>query len=555
MLLQLKVSDLVLIDSLDLELHPGFNVLTGETGAGKSLIATAIDLVLGRRARGDLVRKGRDEAEVEALFDISDEPRVRERLEQGGLPVGDELLVRRVVAAGGRHRCYVNGRLSSLSVLSELAEGLASVMGQHEQHALLDTAQQLGMIDGFGALEKAAASMARLFDELQDARQQLLELRDKEKDRARQLDFLSFQLEELERVAPEPGELEAIESEIDRLRHAELIAQASRRARDDLYEEDGSVFERLGRVASELEQAGRHDSLSGKLAQQVREAAALVEETARECAASSGDGDDDPGRLETLEDRREELRMLMRKHGASLEQLVGLAVSMREELAVLRDYEAAFESAEQRVEKCRKAAWEQARELSAARHLAASKLGRAVTAELADLHFGDARFEVSLDANAKEPQRAGVDKVEFLVAFNKGEGVSPLRRVASGGELSRLMLAIKRALAGVGPVGTYVFDEVDTGIGGPTAAAVGRKLKEVAKHHQVICITHLPQIAGMADAHFFVAKAQEQGRTTSRVDKLDKSSRVGELARMLGGEKVTAATRQAASELLVPHEG
>jgi DNA repair protein RecN (Recombination protein N) len=552
MLLQLKVSDLVLIDSLDLELHSGFNVLTGETGAGKSLVATAIDLVLGRRARGELVRKGREEAEVEALFDISDEPRVQERLEQGGLPVSNELLVRRVISVGGRHRCYVNGRLSSLSVLGELADGLASVMGQHEQHALLEPSSQLALLDGFGGLDQSTRTMEGLFDDLHESRRSLTQLRDKEKDRARQLDFLSFQLDEIERIDPRPDELATLEIDIERLRHRELIDQASQQARSALYEDDDSVFERLARVATALEQAGRYDAASAAAAQQVREAAALVEEAARECAARLREDEEESGRLEALEDRRDELRMLMRKHGADLPQLIALAQSMRGEIAVLRDYETAFEQADKRVEQCHRLAVEHAQKLSALRRASAIELGRVVCAELSDLHFATAKFEVAVDSHEREPQRSGMDKVEFLVAFNKGEGTSPLRRVASGGELSRLMLAIKRALSGVGPVGTYVFDEVDTGIGGPTAAAVGRKLREVAGHHQVLCITHLPQIAGMADAHFFVAKAEVEGRTTSRVERLEKTRRVEEIARMLGGEKVTAATRKAATELLVP---
>jgi DNA repair protein RecN (Recombination protein N) len=551
MLLQLKVSGLVLIDSLDMELDPGFNVLTGETGAGKSLVATAIDLVLGRRARGELVRRGCEEAEVEALFDISDETGVRERLERAGLPVADELLVRRVVPSAGRHRCYINGRLSSLSVLGELAEGLANVMGQHEQHALLDAATQLDLLDGFGRHHDNVRVMAALFEDLQEARRALTELREKEKDRARQLDFLSYQLEELERIDPKPDELESLEVEIERLRHRELIDQAFRQGRGVLYEDDDSVFERLSRVATALEQAGRYDATSALAAQQVREAAALVEEASRECAARLREDEEEGGRLEELEDRREELRMLMRKHGADLPQLVALAESMRTEVATLRDYEAAFEHAEKRVEMCHLLACEHAQKLSALRQAAAIKLGRIVCAELSDLHFAQAKFEVAVDASVREPQRSGIDRVEFLVAFNKGEGTSPLRRVASGGELSRLMLAVKRALAGVGPVGTYVFDEVDTGIGGPAAAAVGRKLREVARHHQVICITHLPQIAGMADAHFFVAKAEVDDRTTSRVERLAQARRVEEIARMLGGEKITTATRKAASELLV----
>ncbi|MFO8071596.1 MAG: DNA repair protein RecN [Polyangia bacterium] len=550
MLAQLRVRDLVLIDELDLELADGFNVLTGETGAGKSLVATALDILLGRRARSDLVRKGAAEAEVEGLFDISDEPAVRGRLEEAGLPCEDELLIRRLIPASGRHRCYVNGKLSSLSVLAQLAEGLASVTSQHAHHALLEPAAQLALLDGFGSHGELLAQMAEANAGARRAAERYRELAERERDRAGRLDYLEFQLAEIERLDPSPGELSNLETEIERLRHCEELLTAARGGAEELYEADGSIYERLGASLREIEDAARHDPALGEEAAQLSEAAVLIEDTARRLATYGSGLEADPERLELLEDRREELRRLTRKHDTDCEGLIDLRESLAREKAELERYEESLAEAAARLESARGEASERAAALTRARRKAAARLARAATRELSDLAFDRAELSVRLQPREGDPGPSGADRVELEVEINPGEGSHPLRRVASGGELSRLMLALRRVLAGVGPVGTYVFDEVDAGIGGAVAATVGRKLREVASHHQVICITHLPQISGMADAHFVVSKVRSKRRTVTRVDRVDGRRRVDELARMLGGEEVTDAVRDAARELL-----
>jgi DNA repair protein RecN (Recombination protein N) len=550
MLVHLKIRDLVLIDELDIELSAEFNVLTGETGAGKSLVATAVDLLLGRRATGDIVRRESKEAEVEGLFDISDEPRVRSRLAEAGLPVDDDLLVRRVIPAKGRHRCYVNGHLASLGLLSDLAQGLARVMSQHEQHSLLDSAAQLEMLDGYGELDTSVSKMAKLYEEFKQAEQELDNLKQREHDRTSRLDYLSYQLSEIERLAPEADELDDLDQRIERMRHQELLSNTARAGAGALYEDSGSIFERLGILLSDLEKAARYDKEFAQSADNVEEAGTLVEEAARFLSSYSLAEETDAGNIVELEDRREDLAQLVRKHGCDLAGVCKLQDSLSKEVETLSQYEEAINNAQATVETLLKAAKKQAASLTRARKKASRKLSRTVSKELGDLEFKNAVFEIQLEPSNPSLGPSGADRTEYRVALNPGEGTHPLRKVASGGELSRLMLALKRALAGIGPVGTYVFDEVDAGVGGAVAAAIGHKLKEVAGHHQVICITHLPQIAGMGDTHLYVSKKAVKGRTTTQIQKLDTDERVEELARMLGGKKVTDRTRAAARELM-----
>jgi DNA repair protein RecN (Recombination protein N) len=549
MLSSLRVRDLVLIDELDLTLSPKLNVLTGETGAGKSLVAAAVDLLLGRRGSQELVRRGREEAEVEGLFDISDEPAVKERLLQAGLPPDDELLIRRVIPAKGKHKCFVNGRLSSLGVLSHLAEGLARVTSQHEQHSLADPASRLLLLDGFGKLLPSVAQMAQLFDELEAAKRALAALDSREHDRALRLDYLRFQQEELDRTDPNPDELTEIENELAKLKSLDLLMSVSKQAAEVLYDGDDAVYEKLSAAAAALEEASRRDAVLAKSAETLADAAASVEDVARFVSKYERSLEGDPERLEALEDRREVLTTLCRKHGVDLDGLIALRSRFAEEIRTLESFEEEKSSALEKVKALQEKADAQAEKLSRSRKKAARRLSSAVVEELEDLMFSEPGFEIRIEPD-KGLTRSGRDTADFFVSLNPGEGAHALQKTASGGELSRLMLAVKRALAGVGPVGTYIFDEVDSGIGGPVASAVGRKLKEVSSCHQVICITHLPQIAGMADAHFFVSKRAEDGRTASEIRRLDDAERIEELARMLAGDKVTDKTRAAAKELI-----
>ncbi|MBN2525205.1 MAG: DNA repair protein RecN [Deltaproteobacteria bacterium] len=550
MLSHLQIKNLVLIEEMSLSFSPGFNVLTGETGAGKSLIATSLDLLLGKRASSNLVRKGAQEAEVEGIFDIADEPEVKERLQLAGLPDDDELLIRRIIPAEGRHRVFVNGKLASLAVLSQLTEGLASVMGQHEQLDLFENRHQLYLIDGFANHENLVRQMKDAFHGYQLARDSLFELQGKEKDRTSRIDYLRFQLEELIAAAPEMGEVERLEKELSILKHQTTLLETTSRCAEELYESDASIFERLGQLAGSLESLTRFDATLEDDAKQLHEATIIVEEAARNLSAYSQRLDTDPARLDEVQERLETLSKLARKHSISEDDLPKLQADLEQELNELEGFELNEQRLVKECERSRQKALEAARALSESRARAAQTLGKTVSGELADLSFEKAVFSASLDTDENALGDSGMDRAEFTVELNPGEGAWPLRQVASGGELSRIMLAVKRALAGVGPVGTYVFDEVDAGIGGAVAVAVGKKLAIVSEHHQLICISHLPQIAAMADAHFHISKTQKGHRTHTQVMRLESNQRVVELSRMLGGDADNKKMLAAAKELL-----
>lgn len=550
MLSHLQIKNLVLIEQMSISFSAGYNVLTGETGAGKSLIATSLDLLLGKRASSNLVRKGAEEAEVEGIFYIADEQKVKKRLRDAGLPEDDELLIRRIIPADGRHRVFVNGKLASLSVLAELTEGLASVMGQHEQHQLFDPQQQLFLIDGFAKHEQIVREARASFVAYQEAQEAFEALQSKEKDRSSRIDYLRFQLEELTAAAPEKGEVETLEKELNVLKHQSTLLETTSKCAQELYESDNSIFERLGQLSRELESITRFDNALVEDAKQLAEATIIVEESARSIGAYSQKLEADPGRLDEVQNRLEVLSRLARKHGVAEEELTALVKTLETELTSLESFEHSEKRLASVCEETRAKAISSATKLSKSRLKAAKKLSQKVSAELVDLSFEKAKFEATLVSDSATLGPSGMDRAEFVVELNPGEGAYPLKHVASGGELSRMMLAVKRALAGVGPVGTYVFDEVDAGIGGAVAVAVGKKLAFVAQHHQLICISHLPQIASMADAHFHISKTQKGNRTHTEVRKLEAKNRVFEISRMLGGDATNKKMLDAAKELL-----
>ncbi|MBN2342714.1 MAG: DNA repair protein RecN [Deltaproteobacteria bacterium] len=550
MLSFLQIKNLVLIEEMSLSFSSGFNVLTGETGAGKSLIATSLDLLLGKRASSNLVRKGAAEAEVEGIFDIADEHDVKQRLIAAGLPADDELLIRRIIPADGRHRVFVNGKLASLSVLAELTDGLASVMGQHEQHHLFDPQHQLFLVDGYASHDALLAEMAETYRTYRDTQKTLEDLRNKEKDRSGRIDYLRFQLEELHHLSPNTGESEQLEQELGILKHQSTLLETTGRCASELYESDNSIFERLSQLSNALDAITRYDAALETDARQLAEATILIEDVARSLSAYSQNMDADPERLDDVQSRLEQLSRMSRKHGVSADDLPDFITSLDNELAALESYEHNEKRLVAETKKALESAMSCAKKLSTSRKKAALKLSKNISTELVDLSFEKAEFSTTIQFDEASLGADGADRAAFVVELNPGEGAHPLKQVASGGELSRIMLAVKRALAGVGPLGTYVFDEVDAGIGGAVANAVGKKLAYVAKHHQLICISHLPQIASMADAHFHISKTQKGNRTHTEVRRLESENRVTEISRMLGGDATNKKMLAAARELL-----
>lgn len=559
MLTCLRVSNLAIIDELEVELGPGLNVVTGETGAGKSILITALQLVMGGKSRPELVRTGADEAVIEALFELGADPELRARLEAAELAAGDELVIRRVVQSEGRSRAYVNGRLATAAQLAVLAAGLTDISSQHQHHTLVDPKTHLDFLDAYARLLDQRATIARAHATLADAAAELEALQRRYRERADREDLLRFQVDEIDALGLREGEDRELEEERERLRHAERLARAAGGAEEALYAQDDSLSEALGRIAQEVREAAEIDTSLAPLADRLDEALAQIEDTAKELGRYAREVSLDPDRLGEVEDRLDRLNRLQRKYGGDVAGILEHRANAAEELASLEQHEDRVAEAEAKQKAALAEATKVARELSQKRKAASRALGEKIGEELASLGMGGARVVVELapleakgglEVDGARLSATGIDRAEFLIAPNKGEPARPLAKVASGGELSRAMLAIKRTLAGLGAAGTYVFDEVDTGVGGAVAEVIGRKLADVAAHHQVICITHLAQIAVYGQTHFRVAKKVVGERTCSEIVKLDEAERLEEIARMVGGVKITARTRAAAAELL-----
>ncbi|MCA9604964.1 MAG: DNA repair protein RecN [Myxococcales bacterium] len=560
MLTVLRIKNLAIIDELEVELGSGLNVITGETGAGKSILIGALGLVLGAKGRAELVRTGAKQAEVEALFELGEDDEARARLAEAGIEVEHELLIRRVLGSNGRTRAYVNGTLTTATQLTELARGLVDISSQHEHQTLVDPATHLGFLDAFGQLAGAREAVAEAHRALKDADEALGQRRDAVSARGEREDFLRFQIREIEELDPQPGEDEALAAERSRLMHAERLVAASGGAEEALYSSDDAICSALDRIARAVRDGASLDPTLAPHAEAIEGALAQLEDAARELRAYAEDVRVDPERLAEVEDRVHRLRRLTRKHGGDVEGVLARRDEMRAELAELEGVEEAIERLERERLAALTRASKEAKALSKKRKQIADALGNAIGKELATLGMGEAKIEVQVEPLAERRgelavegarlSETGIDRVEFLIAPNRGETPRLLRKIASGGELSRALLAVKRVLAGVGRAALYVFDEVDAGVGGAVAEVIGRKLSEVAAHHQVICVTHLAQIAVYGDRHYRVVKRPVGERTESSIDRLAEAERLEEIARMVGGLEVTTSTRKAAKEML-----
>jgi DNA repair protein RecN (Recombination protein N) len=552
MLELLRVRAFAIIDELEAHFAPGFNVLTGETGAGKSILVDALHLVLGGRAQAEAVRTGADEAEVQALFRPRDPAATDARLSSLGLPAaGAELVVRRTVQREGRSRAWVNGALATAAQLSQATCGLLDISGQHEHVGLLDAQTHLSMLDGYAGLSRGEYEAA--FAALADAERERARLDSDESARAERASFLRYQLDELEKAEAKPGEDEALAQERRVLAAAEKLRGGAEEAEALLRSGDEAAVVAASRACKRLDELAGIDPALAAVAAAVRGAAAELDEAARTLSRYAGRAGGDPQRLEAIDERLELLRRLSRKHGGSLAAALQRRETMKTELQSLDHHDEALAAAEARVRELSGKALRLGRALSEKRRSAAAGFSRAVAAELASL--GMARTEISvrfgppgdggIPAEGEMLGPRGLESAELLLSPNPGEELRPLARIASGGELSRVLLAVKRVLADADDVDTYLFDEVDAGIGGATADAVGRALSAVARGRQVICITHLPQIAVFAERHQVAEKEIRRGRTHSRVAAVEGEARVEELARLLSGQATPVALEHA----------
>jgi len=572
MLIGLAIRDIVLVDSLDLAFGPGLTVLTGETGAGKSILVNALHLVLGGRMTADVLRDGADEAVVEALFELPPDHPAWEKL---GLATGAaeeaprtrELLVRRVVARGGRGRAFANGALCTVSMLEGALRGVVDISGQHEHVSLLDPAVHLELLDAYSSTLRQAQGEREglLLGRYRDAYGALAALvREREAlaadegERARRADYLAFQLKELDAAGLRAGELEALEAERRVLSSAEKLREAARAAEGLVYGEEGSASERVGQAARAIADAAAVDPRLGAPLGLLRSAAVELDEAGRELGRYAEAVGGDPDRLAAVEDRVELLRALVRKHGGTIEAALARRDAMHVELAGVANGGERLEELAQEIETRGAEALRLAGELTRVRTEAARRFAEAVQRELDGLAMGRCHVEVALlppdggiELGGRRLGPGGAEGAEILIAPNPGEPARPLARIASGGELSRFLLAVKRVLARRDPVATYVFDEVDAGIGGAVAEAMGRVLADVSRGRQVVCVTHLPQVAAFADRHHRVEKAVSGGRTHTGVIPLEsEEERRREVARMMAGLTVTPTALEHAAALI-----
>jgi len=551
MLVHLGVRNFALIDRLALEVPPGFVVLTGETGAGKSITFDALAMLLGGRARADVIRSGEDEAVVEALFEVTDAARdvVREVLDAAGLEPTDEVLVRRVISRSGRNRVFVNDAVSTVATLERLVPPLLDLIGQHQHLTLTRADAQRDLIDAAGGLGDEVQAMADAWGALRAARAELAGLEEARAQRAERIEYLRFQLAELDALALEPGEFDALEAKLGRARNLDKLRESVRRAAGALTESNRAASVSLGEAVEALRRASAIDPELGDLAARVDELSVLVDDLGVDLARHARDLDDDVD-LDALESRHEAVRKLMRRFAVDDEGLIERHTEMRDELSRLENFEASHEGAQRAVKTAEATAREVADRLHALRREAAKGLFTRAAEPLAALGMPAARLELSDPPADARPGPHGYEGFEIRFGANPGEPAGPIGRVASGGELSRLLLSLKTALLDADPTDTLVFDEIDTGIGGPTGEVLGRLLSDLGDGRQVLCVTHLPQVAAFGDAHFAVSKRTEGDRTVSRLTRLDDRARLEELARMLGSVEADGVPLDHARHLL-----
>ncbi len=566
MLRELRIKNFAIIEDLNLSFSKGLNILSGETGAGKSIIIGALTLLLGGRASADLVRSAEREAVVEALFDVEPESQINHQLEAWGVTTEDGLLAKRVVSRSGKGKAFINGSLATLQMLGQLGMGLISISGQHEHQTLLREDRQIDILDLFGNLASLREEVEGGHKKLLEVSRRLHDLRELEKGKTQRKELLCFQIKEVGDANLKPEEEGRLREEEKILSNAQKLAELTGTAYDAVYQSPGSAMERLRETLAALKGVVAVDDSTKPIFSALETALFQLEDTAHSLGDYMQKIEDDQGLLEEIEIRLDEINKLKKKYGGTLEEVIHYKEKAEKELAQIELNEEELLKREEEEWALREKVMQHAMELSKKRGRVASLLSKKMEGELESLGMKKAVFKVKLEkirekADGEEPESSppggfrltekGVDMVEFLVCPNPGEEMKPLAKIASGGELSRVVLALKRIAAQERGAATLVFDEVDSGIGGATAEVVGRKLKNVARRQQTLCITHLPQIASFADFHQSIYKKMEGGRTTTLVKKLDSlKEREEEIARMLGGTNITTKTREHAREML-----
>jgi DNA repair protein RecN (Recombination protein N) len=551
MLQLLRVRNLALVEDITVEFQPGLNVITGETGAGKSVIIGALGLLLGERADKSLIRAGADQCLAEAVFQLNDSDSVDAILEEVGLPPceGRQLLVRRTLLANGTGKNFINDSTTTIQVLKRVGQHLVDMHGPYDHQSLLSPDFQLDILDAFGHLWDAREAYEKLYAGLRALQLQRKELEGaNEQEVAQQIELLSFQVKEIQDAAPVEGEEESLVREQIQVANAQRILELAGGIQAALMEGDTSAFngmafaqKGLAELTGLIEAAAGWKEEARSIAVQIQELAGVVEHTVRNIEG-------DPVRLQWLEDRMALYHRLKRKYGASAKEILEHGEKTKARLRDLESRGERLQELDQAVATARDKGDQAGGKLGKARRQAAAKLAKTITVELSDLGFPHGAFAV--DLRSSEPGPSGMDDIDFTFAPNAGEPVRPLRAIASSGEISRVMLAVKAVLADHDSIPVLVFDEIDANVGGAMGTAIGTKLDTVGRHHQVLCITHLPQVAVFGKTHFAVAKEVVNGRTRTLITCLKKEQRIEEVARMLGGRDLTSVTLKHAKEML-----
>jgi DNA repair protein RecN (Recombination protein N) len=550
--MNLQVRDFAIVDRIDIEFEPGMTVLTGETGAGKSILVDALGLVLGDRGNAQLVRDGAKRAEFAAEFDVSTLPSVAAWLEEQALDLDDDCLLRRVINADGRSRAFINGNSVPLSQLKALGELLLDIHGQHFHQSLARRSIQRDLLDHFGGLLDDRAIVSTHYIEWKALADRVEELTGAEADSAARLDLLTFQLQELDALALEDGEVDALGSERRKLQNSGKLADGVGRALDRLFDNDaGNANSLIADALRSVEQLVEFDQNLEPVLEILNSTSIQVTEAADTLRRYSEAVDMDPARRDWVEERLDSIQTISRKHRVTADELPGIADRMRAEHEELSHAEDRGRELEEQAMAARAEYLKQAKSLSKARLKAADRFAAAVTDAMHSLGMPGGIFQVQLTPLDDHAAKSwGLDQLDFLITANPGQAPQSLAKIASGGELSRMSLAIQVIASDGNAIPTMVFDEVDSGVGGGVAEMVGRRLQELGANRQVLCVTHLPQVASLADQHFRISKVTDGKSTRTRVSPLAKDERTEELARMLGGVEITRKTLEHAAEML-----
>ena len=552
MITHIKIQDFAIIDHLDVDFHEGLNVITGETGAGKSIIIEAISTALGSRADTTYVRTGKDKAIIQLTLDTSDD-RSQAFFEENGITPDEEAVIKREISKTGKSVCRINGEIVPVSLLSKFCRCLADIHGQYDHQSLLNAEQHVHLLDSFGGPEirKVRETTEQVYHQYVDCSRQLNQLKNNLASAQRQRDFMSFELDEINNIKPVLGEDEELVQRITLLENSQRIFERLSGAYELLFGEERSILSQLNAVTNQLSDVAEFSSAISGFNDQVSDAYYQLEDASEELRRFKDNLTFSPEELEEAYKRQDLLDGLKRKHGGSLESVLAYAKEVEQALTKIDNADAEIEDLTRNLGIYRDQLKLASSRLSLLRHNAADLMSQKINAELLELNFQNAQFVVDFKEQEKTVYTAnGIDVVEFLISTNKGETPKPLAKIASGGEISRIMLAMKRITGELDYIPTLIFDEIDSGISGITASIVGKKLVQIAENHQVMCITHLPQIAACGSHHYKIQKTDNDESTVSTVVPLTDDERVDEIARLLGGINITETTRESARELL-----